>query len=772
MPSRSLGCFRDAILPDDSEDIVSLKVGSDAALKAHLDALLTGPLKSKSVEAWALKLEQFFAEVQRGISSRIHEHSFLLRLWNQNPVASAGSGHVKIEPALTDSTFVDWFATAVSSPLPKDLAEAEAHLIELYNELQRRLSQLCDRVPRLKLNRVLCALYPAHFTTIANVGMLKELHVELGGNRHDHPVQMHRSIRTRIDAVLEPVPLNDTTAQARRICLSWLLYERLNSDSAPEIPEPLNETELGLKPFPASLRRKGLTSLGGGFQTLLGLLPELNEGVSRDEFTDLLKQNNPNLAANSVGTMINVVARDFDLCRREGDTYRLSARGTNLLDTQDPDELADQLLTRILGTDHVVKALEISALSKAELIALLQDVNPGWTTSFAPSSLIGWLNHLGVIESGIDKRLHLSKRGLRWAELVTWPLESLPKPPQTVAELQVETGGGIQLPTPNELNIRLQALSGNRLSLDPALVSQLHAGLWFHPVRHFAVLTGISGSGKTQLALNYAHALHGTSHDESPYVRIIPVQPGWYDPSPLLGYVNPLQEANYRSAPFLELLLQAAEDPETPYVAILDEMNLSHPEQYLAPVLSAMETNGWIDLHQLGEDITPVPMRVRYPTNLAIIGTLNMDETTHGLSDKVLDRAYTLEFWDIDVGAFPGWATTALPDDLKQTAKDLLSQLVKALEPVRLHFGWRTIDDVLSYLAFQNASAQVDLNALDQVVYAKVLPKLRGETSQRFQHALEVVHTVLVKHGLERCEQKVKSMQEDLVATGSARFWR
>lgn len=751
---------------------MSTKIGSDTALKAHLDAIVAGPLQSKSVQAWALRLEEFFTAVQHAIPARLHEQPFLLQLWNQNPVASAGSGHVKIEPALEDSAFVNWFANAVASALPADPAETEAHLIELYNELQRRLSGLCDRIPRLKLNRVLCALYPAHFTTIANVGMLKELHVELGGNRNDHPVRMHRTIRARIDAVLDPVPLNDASAQARHICLSWLLYERLNSDSAPETPEPLNETELGLKPFPASLRRKGLTSLGGGFQTLLGLLPELNEGVSRDEFTDLLKQNNPSLATNSVGTMINVVARDFDLCKREGDTYRLSARGTNLLDTQDPDELADQLLTRILGTDHIVKALESSPLSKAELIALLQGVNPGWTTAFAPSSLLGWLNHLGVIESGPDKRIRLSKRGQRWAELVTWQPESLPQPPKSVAELQVDTGGAVQLPTPTELKTRLQELAGDRMALDPALVNQLHAGLWFHPVRHFAVLTGISGSGKTQLALNYAHALRNSPHDESPNVRIIPVQPGWYDPSPLLGYVNPLQEASYRSAPFLELLLEAAEDPETPYVAILDEMNLSHPEQYLAPVLSAMETRGWIDLHQLGEDITPVPMRVRYPANLAIIGTLNMDETTHGLSDKVLDRVYTLEFWDINVAAFPGWETTSLPEDLKQTAKDLLTQLVKALEPVRLHFGWRTIDDVLSYLAFHNASAKVDLHTLDQVVYAKVLPKLRGETSLRFQQALDAVHATLVKHGLERCQQKVKCLQEDLLATGSARFWR
>ena len=45
-----------------------------------------------------------------------------------------------------------------------------------------------------------------------------------------------------------------------------------------------------------------------------------------------------------------------------------------------------------------------------------------------------------------------------------------------------------------------------------------------------------------------------------------------------------------------------------------------------------------------------VPADVRYPSNLVIIGTVNMDETTHGISDKVLDRAFTIEFWDVDLG--------------------------------------------------------------------------------------------------------------------------
>jgi 5-methylcytosine-specific restriction protein B len=186
-----------------------------------------------------------------------------------------------------------------------------------------------------------------------------------------------------------------------------------------------------------------------------------------------------------------------------------------------------------------------------------------------------------------------------------------------------------------------------------------------------------------------------------------------------------------------------------------------------------METHGWIDLHQLAEEGTSTPRRVRYPANLAIVGTLNMDETTHGLSDKVLDRAYTLEFWDINVQNFPGWEKTQLAPLLKEKARAVLIGLVSALAPVRLHFGWRTINDVLGYLAFHASFANVDTEStLDDVIYAKVLPKLRGENSLKFRQAMEDAHNVLADHGLKRCANKVQSLRQDLVETGSARFWR
>ncbi|RDK09137.1 restriction endonuclease [Cupriavidus lacunae] len=740
-------------------------------LRANLDAVLAGPAKSATATNWYSRLDTFLRQTQAAVPEKLRDRVFLSRLWDDNPVSAVGNGTIRMAPALDNDEFVDWFAGRVSSPLPNDLADAEACLTVLYDEASKRLGVLCGRTPRLKLNRVLCALFPDFFTTIADVGVLLFLHREMGGSRKDHPVHAHVSLRRRIDEVLEPVDPSDRLEQVRRMCLPWLLSQRLTNEELPEQPASVDPTESDLKPLPAALRRKGLTAMKGGFQTLLSFLPALDEGLTREEFSDLISQANSELAPQSIGTSINVVMREFDLCRREGDIYRLSPRGINLLDSQDPQELADHLLTRVLGVDHVLQALSHEPKAKRALVALLQQVNPGWTSDFAPTSLLGWLVSIDVVRLDAERKYQLSERGRRWREMVTWEPERLPKPASTIEELEI-TVDKVQLPTWPDLSVNLQAIVDGRLSLDETLVKQLHAGLWFHPVRHFAVLTGISGSGKTQLALNYGLALCGEQTAGQETVKVVPIQPGWFDPSPLLGYVNPIQQSAYRSAPFLELLLRAAENPSQPYVVVLDEMNLSHPEQYLAPILSAMETQGVIDLHQLAEGTSEIPRCVRYPANLAIIGTVNMDETTHGLSDKVLDRAFTLEFWNIKVSDFPRWENIGLPAPLRHKAQAVLEKLGQVLAPVRLHFGWRTIDDVLSYLLFAARLGTTDAQALDDALYAKVLPKLRGESSKRFEGALHAAREVMKEHALLRCYEKLGDMQKDLAESGSARFWR
>lgn len=157
------------------------KLENNAALKAQLDAVSAGAATSAGAQNWYAKLAKFFQDVQAGIPSKLQDADFLRRLWDENPVAATGMGSVKMAPALQDADFKSWFAAEVAKPLPSESAEAEAHLTALYNGLRDRLKVLCGRTPRLKLNRVLCALFPQHFTTVADPGKLLYLHKEMGG---------------------------------------------------------------------------------------------------------------------------------------------------------------------------------------------------------------------------------------------------------------------------------------------------------------------------------------------------------------------------------------------------------------------------------------------------------------------------------------------------------------------------------------------------------------------------------------------------------------
>lgn len=116
--------------------------------------------------------------------------------------------------------------------------------------------------------------------------------------------------------------------------------------------------------------------------------------------------------------------------------------------------------------------------------------------------------------------------------------------------------------------------------------------------------------------------------------KIIPVGANWTENRHIVGYYNVITN-EYQSTPAYDLI-KAANNSTEPYFLILDEMNLSHVERYFADFLSAIESGEKIPLY--GEE------ELTLPSNLFIIGTVNVDETTYMFSPKVLDRANVIEF--------------------------------------------------------------------------------------------------------------------------------
>ncbi len=745
----------------------------DSGLRNAVEAIGNSSTWTEPAQQWIRDLAETIRWVRSSDETQRGVREFQKRLWDDNNVAAVGQGNISIDRALDDADFRRRFAERSMAPLPVSMEERLRFVTALYQYLRKQLEPFVRSVPHLKIFRVLAALYPDAMTTVASMGALAKLAHAMDSDRTLDPAGRHVWVRHRLDSLLGD-PDSNPLALAERMALPWLLYERFVQPPPPDRTEeetsPGRETRL--LPLSAARRRRGLTAIKGLFPGLLSALEFVRDGVTRDELIDFLRISAPDSKVSSLGVTINVFKSELGAIKLDGDRYVLTERGENVLESQDPSDLADWLLTRVLGVDNAIMALrDQGPMPASRLTAFLRTVNPGWTSDFAPQAILGWLRSMGVIHTEGSMQV-LTDVGRQWASRIHWEPESLPPDPETSPPpIDVEppkASGEIVLPKLAEIVTYVQSAG----HFPAPLIACLHASLWAHPRRHFAILTGLSGSGKTLLARRYASAL--TQGRSEKQLFTLPVQPGWYDPGALLGFKNPLRNDSYVRTPFLEFLMAAADDLTRPYIVVLDEMNLSHPEQYMAPLLSVMETGDAIQLHTEDEIFDGIPREIRYPRNLVLIGTVNMDETTHGLSDKVLDRAFVHEFWNIDLEAYPRWGTREIDPAHEKRTRDILTSLMKGLSPARLHFGWRVVDDVLDFLS-RAARAGGDLSfesALDSVVNAKVLPKLRGEDTARLREALRVCEEALATAGLEGSRAKIAELRRDLETTGSARFWR
>ena len=728
---------------------------------------------------WGQKLHEFLLEVRNADRHMRSSEEFQRKIWNENPVSSAGRGKIRVDNAIADPDFRMWLAGRSLVPLPAS-AEARGQALDaLFDELLGKVNRHTARAPHLMTYRVMAVFFPTDFTVLTDRGRLWRLHRAMFGNRIGKGPTCHLGILRRLDEAIGS-PGEDLTAIAERMRLPWLLFkDYVEPSESEEVKTESTKTVPGeerLLPFPAARRRRGLTGVSGDFEAVQNILDFCSEGVPREDLKSYVRTISPGLKDASINTQLNVIASELNCLKPDGDRYVLTDRGHAFLESGDPEDLMDWLVTRVLGVDHVLVNLrDEGSCPRRDLVSRIQRVNPGWTTNWAPSLIVAELSKFGMLNSDERGNVALTQAGRHWAARIHWKPEALAsKTPPT-------SGGSRGGPSePEEVPVKFPTFSqicaevSKRGHFSESLIRKLDAGIWANKRRHFAVFTGLSGSGKTLLARAYGRAIAGKADGHSNQLCTIPVQPGWYDPTVMLGYVNPLQGNSYMRTRFLEFLLAAADAPARPFTVVLDEMNLSRPEQYLAPILSAMETGDALSLHREGEIFDGVPAQIPYPSNLVIIGTVNMDETTHGLSDKVLDRAFTIEFWDVDLAQYPRWGTRELHSEHEGMARKLLEELMDGLKPARLHFGWRVVDDVLEYMErvmTQGNSADPE-TTLDSVVYAKILPKLRGDDSPRFREALDKCAQVLEQHGLRDCRTKVRELKDDLESTGSARFWR
>ncbi len=281
--------------------------------------------------------------------------------------------------------------------------------------------------------------------------------------------------------------------------------------------------------------------------------------------------------------------------------------------------------------------------------------------------------------------------------------------------------------------------------------------------KNLLLLTGLAGSGKTKIAQALAHWLPSSAN----CFRVVAVGADWTGNENILGYPNGLEKASYISKPSLDVILHAKANQAIPHFLILDEMNLSHVERYFADILSAIESDEKIHLHQDSERKaigTTIPAEVKLPKNLFIIGTVNVDETTYMFSPKVLDRANVIEF-RMAAGELKGFLDNpakpdlskldgkgasfgkafvdaaenpvSVPADVKVAYDTEMLLLFKTLQAHGAEFGYRTAYETARFIHFYKLlgnHADGDTTwftgAFDCVVFQKLLPKLHGSRAK------------------------------------------
>ena len=274
------------------------------------------------------------------------------------------------------------------------------------------------------------------------------------------------------------------------------------------------------------------------------------------------------------------------------------------------------------------------------------------------------------------------------------------------------------------------------------------------------VLSGVSGTGKSELPKQYA--IHGGMQFLS-----VPVKPDWDSPASLFGYYNSI-ENKFEATELIRALYQMQRNKKTPWsdsmlMVLLDEMNLAHPEQYFADLLSKFEESRNTDRdpsYEIALGAGERPEMLNIGRNVLWTGTMNEDETTKGLSDKVIDRSMLITFpcpkelygrntnklekpqLTLSHARWELWKQSALHSEDDRII-DLINDRKKMIEQINIemsemgrnlgHRVWQSIQNyILNYpLVIAAGKCQGDMTDAVQQAFCdalafKMMPKLRG----------------------------------------------
>ena len=318
--------------------------------------------------------------------------------------------------------------------------------------------------------------------------------------------------------------------------------------------------------------------------------------------------------------------------------------------------------------------------------------------------------------------------------------------------------------------------------------SQLRLYYDLDMIRHFIasmgtariiILQGISGTGKTSLPYAFGKFVQSDT-------SVVPVQPSWRERTELYGYYNEFTK-KYSETTFLEAIYEA-NYYRNPHMVILDEMNIARVEYYFAEMLSILEMprqEEWkIDIVTATWDNDPCLIdngAVQITNNVWFVGTINNDDSTFAVADKVYDRAIPI---DLDSRAEPFECEPASPVFVSTDYLNALFEQAKQEHPIsqemldkleelnayliknfRLAFGNRINKQIRDYVPCYIACGGTEIQAVDFIVAKKVLRKFESLSLGFMKDELTKFNTYLDrlfgKNTMKICKEYVDYLKKN-----------
>lgn len=364
------------------------------------------------------------------------------------------------------------------------------------------------------------------------------------------------------------------------------------------------------------------------------------------------------------------------------------------------------------------------------------------------------------------------------------------------------------IPEPDALHVVRTHLASAGLQFSDRVLRAFHAALKINDTAQITVLAGVSGTGKSLLPRRYAEAM-------GIHFLQVPVEPRWDSPQDLLGFYNYV-EGKYRATELARLMAsmdpwRAVEQVDQNYsdhvaMVLLDEMNLARVEYYFSEFLSRLEVRpryagGWAPRGACKDALIPVDIRgmekppYLFPgQNILFVGTMNDDESTQSLSDKVLDRGNVMQFpaptnfpraehgqqASTDSALpFSTWRNWTLPPEAldgaaANRAHDVIGQLARIMDGFGKPFGFRMHQSIRHYLANYPTEGMVDTDAAlaDQIEF-RILPKLRGVEITNHARQFEELETLIgTTLGDTTLASRIRQLQEEQEQRTGQFVWR